>query len=51
MFLWIGIILLAAWALGFFVFSLGAIIHIALIVALIAIVWHFVSGATRTHNG
>ena len=34
----IGIILLILWALGFFVFSLGALIHIALILGVILII-------------
>ena len=34
----IGIILLILWALGFFVFSLGALIHIALVLAVILII-------------
>ena len=34
----IGIILLILWALGLFVFSLGALVHIALVVAVIFII-------------
>jgi hypothetical protein len=34
----IGIILLILWALGLFVFTLGALIHIALVVAIILII-------------
>ena len=34
----IGFILLILWVLGFFVFSLGALIHIALVVAVILII-------------
>jgi hypothetical protein len=34
----IGIILLILWALGLFVFSLGALVHIALVVAVILII-------------
>jgi hypothetical protein len=34
----IGIILLILWALGSFVFSLGALIHIALVIAVIFII-------------
>jgi hypothetical protein len=37
-FLLVGIILLILWALGLFVFSLGALVHIALVLALILIV-------------
>lgn len=43
--LWtIAIILLALWALGFFVAHLGAIIHLLLVFALIAIIWNLVAG-------
>lgn len=46
MLLYIALILLAVWVLGFLVFHvLGALIHLALIVAVIAVVWHFVSRA------
>lgn len=39
-FLIIGIILLILWALGLFVFSLGGLIHIALVIAVIfLIIW------------
>ena len=34
----IGIILLVLWVLGFFVFSLGSLIHIALVLAVILII-------------
>lgn len=49
MFLIIGIILLVVWILGFSLFRAvaGGLIHIVLILAVIAIVWHFVS--TRNH--
>ncbi|HRG29580.1 MAG TPA: lmo0937 family membrane protein [Chitinophagales bacterium] len=33
----VAIVLLIAWALGFFVYSLGAVIHILLILAIISI--------------
>ena len=36
--LFIGIILLILWLLGFFVLSLGALIHIALVIAVILII-------------
>jgi hypothetical protein len=43
--LWtIAIILLVLWALGFFVANVGALIHILLVVALIAIVWNLIAG-------
>ena len=36
--LFIGIILLILWVLGLFVFSLGALIHIALVIGVIFII-------------
>ncbi len=43
--LWtIAVILLVLWALGFFVAHLGAIIHILLVFALIAIVYNLITG-------
>mgnify|MGYP001411170895 FL=1 len=33
----VAVVLLIAWALGFFVYSLGAVIHILLILAIISI--------------
>lgn len=49
MFLIIGIILLVVWILGISLFRAiaGGLIHIVLVLAVIAIVWHFVS--TRNH--
>jgi len=40
----IAVILLIAWALGFFVYSVGSIIHILLVIALIAIVLRLIRG-------
>ncbi len=48
MLLWIGLILLVLWAFGFLVFHLGAIIHLVLVVAIVALVWHWISGRART---
>jgi uncharacterized membrane protein (DUF485 family) len=46
--LYVGLILLAVWVLGFLVFHvLGSLIHLALIIAVIALVWHFVSKGAR----
>lgn len=43
--LWtIAIILIVLWALGAFVANVGAIIHLLLVIALIAIVWNFIAG-------
>jgi hypothetical protein len=48
MFLTIALVLLVLWALGAFVFPLvGALIHILLVVAIIAILWHFIAGRSR----
>ena len=45
MFLGIAIVVLILWALGFFIFPIaGGLIHILLIIAIIAIIWHFVKG-------
>ena len=40
----IAVILLIAWALGFFVYSVGSMIHILLVIALIAIVFRVIRG-------
>lgn len=41
----IAVVLIVLWALGFFAFHVGAgLIHILLIVALIMVVLHFVTG-------
>ncbi len=40
----IAVILLIAWALGFFVYSVGSLIHILLVIALIAIVFRVIRG-------
>lgn len=40
-------ILIILWLLGWLVFSLGAFIHIVLIVALILLVWHLFFGRRR----
>jgi hypothetical protein len=44
MFLEIGIILVVLWLLGFLFYPLGGLIHILLVLALISIIWHFLSG-------
>ena len=49
MFLTIAIILLILWALGFFLFPVvGGLVHIVLVIAVIALVWHFIKGKNRT---
>jgi hypothetical protein len=40
----LAIILLIAWAIGFFAFSAGEIIHILLIIALIAVILRVIQG-------
>lgn len=43
--LWlIAVILIIAWAVGFFAYSAGGIIHILLVIAVIAIIWRLVTG-------
>ena len=44
MFLAIGLILLALWAIGFWVFpAIGALIHILLVLAIISILWQVIA--------
>ena len=45
----IGIVLLVVWILGFLLLKkvLGAVIHLVLVVALIAIAWHFLGPMFR----
>ena len=40
----IAVILLIGWALGFFVFSAGGIIHVLLVIAVIAIILRLIRG-------
>lgn len=40
----IAIILVIAWAVGFFAMSLGSIIHILLVIALIAVILRLING-------
>ena len=44
MFLEIGLILIVLWILGFTFYPLGGLIHILLVLAVISILWHFLSG-------
>ena len=45
----LAVILLVVWALGFLVFKVAAFfIHVLLIIAVIALVMHFVRGGRRT---
>ena len=48
--MWIGlaVLLLILWALGVFAFKVaGFLIHILIIVAVVALIWHFVAAARR----
>ncbi|HEY5915806.1 MAG TPA: lmo0937 family membrane protein [Chryseolinea sp.] len=40
----IAIILLIGWALGFFVYSAGSLIHILLVIAIVAILFRLIRG-------
>jgi len=40
----IAVVLVILWALGFFVYSLGNIIHILLVIAVIAVLFRIIKG-------
>jgi hypothetical protein len=40
----IAVILIVAWAIGFFAYSFGGLIHILLVIALIAIIFRVIQG-------
>ena len=43
--LWIiAVILIIAWAVGFFAYSAGGLIHILLVIAIIAVIWRLITG-------
>lgn len=45
MFLTIAVVLLLLWALGAFVVPIGGgLIHILLVIAVISLIWHLISG-------
>jgi len=44
----IAVILVIAWAIGFFAYGVGGIIHILLVIAVIAILLKVISGARGT---
>jgi Family of unknown function (DUF5670) len=49
MFATIAIVLLVLWLLGVVVFPVGgSLVHLLLVVALIAIIWHFIGGRRST---
>lgn len=43
----IAVILLIGWAVGFFAYSMGSIIHILLVLAIIAIILRLIRGGPR----
>ncbi|MCO6163638.1 MULTISPECIES: lmo0937 family membrane protein [Flavobacterium] len=40
----VAVILIIGWALGFFVYSVGSLIHILLVIAIIAIIVRIIQG-------
>ena len=45
MFALVAIVLILAWLMGYLVFPVaGSLIHLLLVVALCALVWHFIAG-------
>jgi hypothetical protein len=40
----VAVILIIAWAVGYFAFSVGGIIHVLLVIAVIAILFRIISG-------
>jgi len=40
----IAVILVIAWAIGFFAFSMGSVIHILLVIAIIAVILRLIRG-------
>jgi hypothetical protein len=46
----VAVILLIGWILGFFVYSVGGIIHILLVLAIISILLSFIGGGSRAVN-
>ena len=45
----VAVVMIIIWAIGFFAYSLGAIIHVLLVLALIAFLVKIVSGGSRVH--
>ncbi len=41
----VAVVLIILWAIGYFAFSVGAIIHILLVIAVIAILLRLISGS------
>ena len=47
--LWIiAVILIIGWIFGAFVYSVGGLIYILLVLAIIALIWNFLTGRRRT---
>jgi hypothetical protein len=44
----VAVILIILWAIGYFAFSLGAIIHILLVIAVISILLRIISGSRNS---
>jgi hypothetical protein len=42
----IAVIFVIAWALGFFVYSLGSVVHLLLVIAIIAILLRLIRGSS-----
>lgn len=40
----LAVVLVVAWLLGFSVFNAGGLIHLLLVLAVLVILWHFISG-------
>jgi hypothetical protein len=45
----IAVILLIAWAIGYFAFSVGSVIHILLVIALVAVILRVIQGKKLFH--
>jgi len=41
----IAVILIICWAIGFFAYSVGSIIHVLLVIAIIAIIFRVIQGS------
>jgi hypothetical protein len=44
----IAVILVIAWAIGFFAYSAGAIIHLLLVIAIISVLLNLIRGTDKT---
>ena len=40
----VAVILIVLWLLGFVFYPVGGLVHVLLVLALIAIIWHFLTG-------